>query len=135
MSAEAHYLHLLSQLQSKEREGRVVEALADCHKMLCLLSGESLRMTASASFRENSVLEHAVRTHMDQLSKQLPLEETVFKACGVDEGFQFQFDRSLDVRSVVTDCLAFNEPLLASNLADPSSQVPCNAPQVRTRPP
>ena len=128
---EELFFQLQFQAERKEQEGSIVEAVADYHKLLCLLSGESLRGSGCAGLEDNLYLQEHVRHKISSLSEQLPFEQAVFKSCGVPEDFQFSLSESCpDIRSVVQDALASNMLLFAPLTSTPSSQVPFNAPKL-----
>ena len=69
-----------------ENEGEIVEAVGEYHKMLSTLSSESIKNFQPAP--QNEPLQLQFLNKLDQLSQQIPLDESIFKFAGVQ---QFQF--------------------------------------------
>lgn len=130
MNVEGVFAQLFKNAEQKEESGTIVEAISDYRKMLCLLSGESLRSSEYSSFNVFSQLQNSLSEKIQSLSQTLPLDVAIFKLAGVEENFKFSLDNLTDTTSLIQPSFisneALNTPTTGSNFP-----IPQNAPKLQ----
>lgn len=130
MNVGGVFMQLFKNAENKEESGNIVEAISDYRKMLCLLSGESLRSSEYSSFTLYSQLQNTLSEKIQSLSQTLLLDGVIFKIGNVEEQFKFSLDNISDTNSFLQSSFIANEPL---NTPTQSSNppIPQNAPKLQ----